>query len=118
MARLEQRIKDLEKEVPQGQVHPPGKRSVVFEPIRSFKRYGFDLERLNPPPRRKPTLDKSGHVQFSPFTDEEKAEIYAREKLRESLKGLDRDTQRKLAAQHGYRVIYPDKSDSHTCAMT
>ena len=104
---LERRIEALEKEVPRGDVHPPGRLTVFFEPIRSFRRYGFDLERLIPLPRREPTLDKSGHVQFSPPTAEEMAEVDAEEKLRESLKGLDRDTQRQLAAQHGYRVIYP-----------
>ena len=106
---LERRIEALEKDVPQAEVHPPGKCTVFFEPIRSFRQYGFDLERLVPLPRRKPTLDKSGYVQFSPPTAEEMAEVYAEERLRESLKGLDRDTQRKLAAQHGYRVIYPEE---------
>ena len=109
---LERRVEALEKEVPQAEVHPPGKRTVFFEPIRSFSRYGFDLERLIPLPRRKPTLDKSGYVKFSPPTAEENAEGDARAKLMETLKGLDRDTQRKLAAQHGYRVIYPDKDRS------
>ena len=106
---LERRIEALEKDVPQDEViHPPGRCTVHFPPIPRFSKWdSFDVERLIPLPRRKPTLDKSGYVQFSPPTAEEMAEGAARAKLRESLKGLDRDTQRKLAAQHGYRVIYP-----------
>ena len=110
MATLERRIEVLEKEVAQDQVlHPPGRCTVRFPPWPRFGRDGFDLERLIPLPRRKPTLDKSGHVQFSPLTAEEKAESDAEARLRESLKGIDKDTQRNLAAQHGYRVIYPEK---------
>jgi hypothetical protein len=114
MARLEHRIEELEKEVPQDEVvHPPGRCTVRLPPIPRFSKwYGFDLERLIPLPRRKPTLDKSGYVKFSPPTAEENAEGDARAKLMETLKGLDRDTQHKLAAQHGYRVIYPDKDRS------
>lgn len=107
MGSLETRVTRLEERRPEWKGHKPGWRSVGIDSRPIYLRlYGFDIEPLKPVPRL-PSPCNTLDPKLKPIFDALKAEHRRTEKLRENLKGLGRDAQAKLAAQAGYRVIYP-----------
>lgn len=103
---LTKRVSALEQATPSGQLHPPGVRTVKFEPFkgRGWPPDGFTLETLRPAKR------PAGPTVFEAMS----AESTRRENMaRDRLKGLPRDEQIKLAKKLGYRVVYPPSGGSN-----
>jgi hypothetical protein len=97
VATIERRVKELEQRraVPTA-LHPPGVRTVRFEPFRGrgWPPDGFDLEPLRPAKRR------PGPIVF------EIEAIRSMSAARAKLATLSKNLRKQVAKSMGYRVIY------------
>lgn len=108
MASIESRVAKLEQSSGARRLPLEGWLTVDLRPaIRevTFRLYGFDIEEIDAPPF---VLPRKADVS-KPFTLREMlAASKPRRDLMQRLVPLDREARAKLAAEHGFTVVYPE----------